>query len=104
MTNKAGQLWQKGKGRQMTIYLLSSGITALACVVFLILAGRQSKDYISRSAYYLYAGVLMFAALSYLATFLQISTPTIQAAARSLTPIGWGALAIFLSRGLARGR
>jgi hypothetical protein len=88
----------------MTIYLLSSGITALACVVFLILAGRQTKDYISRSAYYLYAFVLMTAATTYFAAFFGISTPTLQSAVRSLTPIGWGALAIFLSRGLARGR
>jgi bacteriorhodopsin len=87
----------------MTIYLLSSGITATACVVLLVLAGRRSKDYITRYAYYAYALILLIAALSYFTTFLQIET-NLQSVARQLTPIGWGALAVFVARGLARER
>lgn len=82
----------------MSLYQLSAAFTALASMVFFVMAARVTQDKWIRSMQVLWAIVMLVAATGYLfIVFTELDAEVI-AISRMLTPVGWGALAIMAAR------
>lgn len=86
----------------MSLYQLSAAFTALASMVFFVMAARVTQDKWIRSMQVLWAIVMLVAATGYLfIVFTELDAEVI-AISRMLTPVGWGALAIIAARMVVR--
>lgn len=86
----------------MSLYQLSAAFTALASMVFFVMAARVTQDKWIRSMQVLWAIVMLVSATGYLfIVFTELDAEVI-AISRMLTPVGWGALAIMAARMVVR--
>lgn len=86
----------------MSLYQLSAAFTALASMVFFVMAARVTHDKWIRSMQVLWAIVMLVSATGYLfIVFTELDAEVI-AISRMLTPVGWGALAIMAARMVVR--